>query len=102
MMTKCLLLAALLVAGVLSSAVAAESAAPAKPHIIIILADDMGYGDCSSNNPDSKIHTPHIDRLAKEGLRFSDAHSAAATCTPSGMVHGHARPLEFWQVCLPA
>ena len=80
-MTKCLWGAALILAGVLSSA--AESAAPAKPNIVIILADDLGYGDCSYNNPDSKIHTPHIDRLAKEGLRFSDAHSAAATCTPS-------------------
>jgi arylsulfatase A len=54
-----------------------------KPDIIIILADDMGYGDCTVNNPDSKILTPHIDQLAKEGLRFTDAHSASVTCTAS-------------------
>lgn len=62
---------------------ACVSANSSKPNIIFILADDMGYGDCTVNNPDSKIPTPHIDRLAKEGLRFTDAHSAAAVCTPS-------------------
>lgn len=55
----------------------------AKPNIIIILADDMGYGDCGVYNPESKIKTPHIDQLAKEGLRFMDAHAASSTCTPS-------------------
>ncbi len=55
----------------------------ARPNIVVILADDMGYGDCSANNPDSKIPTSHIDQLAKEGVRFTDAHSASATCTPS-------------------
>lgn len=54
-----------------------------KPNIIIIYADDMGYGDCSVNNPESKIPTPNIDRLAKEGLRFTDAHSPSTTCTAS-------------------
>jgi arylsulfatase A len=58
-------------------------AAEAQPNIVIILADDMGYGDCTANNPDSKIPTPHLDQLAKEGLRFTDAHSASGTCTPS-------------------
>ena len=53
------------------------SAAP--PHVVIILADDMGYGDCGVYNTDSKIKTPNIDRLAKEGLRFTDAHSASGT-----------------------
>ena len=46
-----------------------------KPNIVIIYADDMGYGDCTVNNPESKIPTPNIDRLAKEGLRFTDAHT---------------------------
>jgi len=59
------------------------AAAASKPNIIIILADDMGYGDCGVYNPESKIATPHIDQLASEGLRFTDAHSAGNTCTPS-------------------
>lgn len=59
------------------------SYAAEKPNIIIIYADDMGYGDCTVNNPDSKIPTPNIDRLAKEGLRFTDAHSPSSTCTAS-------------------
>jgi arylsulfatase A-like enzyme len=54
-----------------------------RPNILIILADDMGYGDCTACNPESKIVTPNIDRLAKEGLLFTDAHSAATTCTAS-------------------
>ena len=54
-----------------------------KPNIIIIYADDMGYGDCTFNNPKSKIPTPNIDRLAKEGLQFTDAHSPSTTCTAS-------------------
>ena len=54
-----------------------------KPNSIVIYADDMGYGDCTVNNAESKIPTPHIDRLAKEGLRFTDAHSPNSTCTGS-------------------
>lgn len=54
-----------------------------KPNIIFIMADDQGYGDASSYNPESKIPTPGIDRLAKEGLRFTDAHSGSAVCTPT-------------------
>jgi arylsulfatase A-like enzyme len=57
--------------------------ASALPNIILILADDMGYGDCGLYHPESKIKTPHIDQLATEGLCFTDAHSAASTCTPS-------------------
>lgn len=53
------------------------------PNIVIILADDMGWGDPSCNNPESKIATPNIDRLAKEGIRFTDAHSPASWCTPT-------------------
>ena len=53
------------------------------PNIIWIMADDMGYGDVGYYNPDSKIPTPHMDRLAAEGMRFSDAHSASSVCTPS-------------------
>ena len=65
--------------------VAALTAAPAprRPNIVVILADDLGYGDVGCYNPRSKIPTPNLDRLAREGLRFTDAHSAATVCTPS-------------------
>lgn len=53
------------------------------PNIVIILADDLGYGDPTCYNPNSKIPTPNIDKLASEGLRFTDAHSASAVCTPT-------------------
>ncbi|RMF90924.1 MAG: arylsulfatase, partial [Planctomycetota bacterium] len=53
------------------------------PNIVVILADDMGYGDLSCYNPDSKVPTPHVDKLAAEGIRFTDAHSPATVCTPS-------------------
>lgn len=53
------------------------------PNIVFIYADDMGYGDCGAYNPGISIPTPHIDRLAKEGLRFTDAHAPHATCTGS-------------------
>jgi arylsulfatase A-like enzyme len=54
-----------------------------KPNIIVILADDLGYGDVSCNNSASKINTPHVDRLAREGMRFTDAHTPSAVCTPT-------------------
>ncbi len=53
------------------------------PNIVYILADDMGYGDVSGLNPDSKISTPNLDRLALEGITFTDAHSGSAVCTPT-------------------
>lgn len=53
------------------------------PNILLIYLDDMGYGDASAFNPDSKIRTPHIDRIANEGIVFTDAHAAAAVCGPS-------------------
>jgi len=53
------------------------------PNIVFLLADDLGYGDPSSNNPASRIQTPNIDRLADEGMRFTDAHAAASWCVPS-------------------
>lgn len=52
------------------------------PNLIVIYADDLGYGDISCNGA-TAIRTPNVDRLAKEGLRFTDGHSSAATCTPS-------------------
>lgn len=56
---------------------------PPKPNIIIIMADDMGYGDPKCYNPESKIPTPNMDKLCQQGIRFTDAHSAASVCTPS-------------------
>jgi len=53
------------------------------PNIVYILADDLGYGDVSANHPASKIRTNHIDRLASEGIRLTDAHSPSSVCTPT-------------------
>ena len=54
-----------------------------KPNIIFFLTDDLGYGDVSCMNPESKIHTENIDRLAREGMRFTDCHASSAVCSPS-------------------
>jgi len=53
-----------------------------KPNIIFMMADDMGYGDPGCYGAE-KIPTPNMDRLAREGVRFTDAHSSSAVCTPS-------------------
>jgi len=54
-----------------------------RPNIVYFFVDDMGYGDASCLNPDGKIQTPNIDRLAREGMMFTDAHSSSAVCSPS-------------------
>lgn len=62
----------------------AQSSPPAnKPNVIIILADDLGYGDVGCYNKESKIATPHLDKLAAQGMRFTDAHTPSAVCTPT-------------------
>jgi arylsulfatase A-like enzyme len=53
------------------------------PNILFILADDLGYGDLECYNPESKVPTPQIDRLAAGGIRFTDAHSPSTVCTPT-------------------
>ena len=53
------------------------------PNIVYILADDLGYGDVSVYNPESKIETPNIDRLASEGMRFTDAYVDSPYCKPT-------------------
>jgi len=66
-------------------ALAATGAAPrqaARPNIVIIISDDVGYGDVGCYGA-TRVKTPNIDRLAAQGLRFTDAHSTSATCTPS-------------------
>ena len=60
------------------------SAELARPNIVVILADDLGYGDVSCYNRErGKIPTPHIDQLAREGMRFTDAHSSCGVCSPT-------------------
>jgi len=72
----------LVVAAALFAAGAAGAAAE-RPNIVLILMDDMGYGDPRAYNPDSKIPTPALDRLAAEGMRFTDAHTPSSVCTPT-------------------
>ena len=53
------------------------------PNVLILYADDLGFGDLGSFNPDSKIPTPNLDRLASQGMRFVDGHSSSGICSPS-------------------
>jgi arylsulfatase A-like enzyme len=61
----------------------AGTAPPGKPNVIFILFDDLGYGEPPGFRKDSPFKMPNLDRLAKEGVTFTDAHSAAAVCTPT-------------------
>ncbi|MEX0866422.1 MAG: arylsulfatase [Pirellulales bacterium] len=56
---------------------------PSRPNIVVIYADDLGYGDVTCYNPNGKLPTPHIDKLAAQGMRFTDGHSSSGVCTPS-------------------
>ena len=67
---------------VLTVALSTLSADDTPPNVVLIFADDLGYGDLGCYGA-TKTQTPNIDRLAKEGRRFTDAHSASAVCTPS-------------------
>lgn len=71
---------ALLLSAGLAAAAPGEAS---RPNVVVILADDMGYGDVTALNPDSRIPTPRLDWLAREGLVFTDAHSAGSYCVPS-------------------
>lgn len=102
-----LILAALLLAPVL----AFGSTATSKPNVVYILADDLGYGDVHCLNPQRcKIATPNLDRLASQGMTFTDAHGGSSVCTPkrygvltgryawrtrlqAGVLSGHVEPL---------
>ena len=68
---------------------------PQPPNIVLVLADDTGYGDVGCYNPECATPTPHVDRLAAEGIRFTDAHSPCALCTPTryGLLTGR----YFWR-----
>ncbi|KAA3614563.1 MAG: hypothetical protein DWQ01_01200 [Planctomycetota bacterium] len=83
---RLLLLLAPLLSVSLQAAVAgqeAESTSHERPNVVLILTDDLGWGDLRCYNPLSAIPTPHLDRLAEEGMRFTDAHSPSAVCTPT-------------------
>ncbi len=71
------------VAFVLGLTAATTVAAGSKPNIIVIYTDDQGFGDASCLNPEAKFQTPNLDRLANEGIRFTNGHSADTVCTPS-------------------
>src|SRR5688572_25407193 len=62
---------------------AAAGAELPRPNILIVLADDLGYGDLRCLNPAGKIPTPNLDRLASAGMIFTDAHSSSAVCSPT-------------------
>ena len=72
------LLRLLLCLALTGSAVAAR-----KPNVILVMADDLGIGDVSPTNPDCKIKTPHLQRMADQGLTFLDAHTSSSVCTPT-------------------
>ena len=74
-MRTCFFLVSLLLAGFLPEASGAKP-----PNILVILVDDMGYGDLAAYNPESKIPTPHLDKLARDGMRFTDAHAPGPLC----------------------
>ena len=70
-------------AAIIGASVCGDNAS-AQPNILLIYADDLGYGDVGCYNPArGKIPTPHIDRLAAQGMRFTDAHSSSGVCSPS-------------------
>lgn len=78
-------LAALAVAAAASPVGAAKAVDPRgpRPNIVVVLCDDLGYGDVQANFPQGRIRTPHMDRLAREGVRFTDAYSPSGLCTPT-------------------
>lgn len=60
-----------------------EISEASRPNVIFILTDDLGYGDVKCLNPNSKIATPHMDKMAEQGMIFTDAHTSSSVCTPS-------------------
>ena len=76
--------------GLASAIKAPNNSRSEKPNIVVILADDLGYGDVQRFNPAGKIPTPNIDELADAGMMFTDAHSPSAVCSPTryGIITG--------------
>src|SRR5713226_9573489 len=81
-MNRSLLLLVLAVATLALLSAPLGAAEPVKPNLVIILMDDMGYGDIGPFNPKTKNRTPHLDRMAKEGMKLTSFY-AAPVCTPS-------------------
>jgi arylsulfatase A len=69
--------------GLVAPFAGAAPAAADRPNVVVVLADDLGYGDVSCYNPAAPFRTPHLDRLAAGGLLFTDAHTSASVCTPA-------------------
>ena len=72
-----------LLAAVVALAFASSASAAEKPNIVVILADDLGYGDVKCLNPDGKIPTPNLDRLAAAGMTFTNANTPSGVCSPT-------------------
>ena len=60
-----------------------ERKVPLRPNVLVILADDLGYGDLQCYNANSQVKTPNLDQLSREGIRFTDAHTGSAVCSPT-------------------
>lgn len=85
MKTSLILVGAMIASTVFSGAASAHSSDKhqKKPNVIYILSDDTGFGDLGVYNKNSKIPTPNLDKMANQGIRFTDAHSPSAVCTPT-------------------
>ena len=81
-MTQLMTIPRIVFCGVRSCLAGHLRAAESKPDIVFVLFDDMGWGQPPGYNPESALRTPHLDRLAQQGMRFTDAHSVPAVCTP--------------------
>ena len=75
-----------------------------RPNILFILGDDLGYGDVGCYNEESEIPTPNLDRLAAQGMRFTDAHSPCTVCTPTrySLMTGQMAFRVLWQAYFSA
>jgi arylsulfatase A len=101
-------IAAISVLGFACALLETTGIAQEKPNVVIILADDMGYGDVSSNNPLARTKTPNIDKMGRNGICFSDAHSGGAVSIPSryGLLTGRyffrvPKQKDYWGYLSP-
>ena len=72
-----------LLLGLFAACLCSETLAADPPNVIVVMADDLGIGDVSPTNPDCKIRTPHLQKMAEQGLTFLDAHTPSSVCTPT-------------------